>query len=57
MDQDIPHAPNRKELLNMLDAMIESLDDMPIYARTQPITHYDLTSALLLISSIFKASD
>jgi hypothetical protein len=52
---DIQTKPNRKELLEMLNEMIKSYDRLPDHAMHAPITHYDFVSALLLVSSIFKA--
>lgn len=45
----------RKELMDMLRGMIESIERLPQGAMLQPITHYDLVSALLLVESLFKA--
>lgn len=47
--------PSRKELLDMLDNMIESIDSLPNNAMTTPINHYDFSSALILVSSILRA--
>jgi len=47
--------PNKKELIDMLDEMVKSIDSLPPGAMTAPITHYDLSSALLLLLAIFKA--
>lgn len=47
--------PNREELLDMLDMMIKNYSDLPPQAMSIPITHYDLSSALLLISSILRS--
>lgn len=44
----------KKDLIDMLDMMIENIERLPQNAMSQPITHYDLVSALILLSSIFK---
>lgn len=49
------HKPTREELLNMLDAMLENIEKLPPHAMTQPITHYDLASLILLLSSILRS--
>jgi len=55
---DMPLSrPDKKELLGMLNDMIKNIDNLPQYAATAPITHYDFASALLLISELFKALD
>lgn len=45
----------KDELIAMLDEMAANIERLPQAAMTAPVTHYDLLSALLLISSIFKA--
>jgi len=50
-----PSKPNKEELLKMLDRFIESLEKLPTSAMSQPVTHYDLLSTLLLISSILRS--
>ncbi len=47
--------PDREELLKMLDEMIKNIEGLPQQALSQPVTHYDLLSALLLLSSVFRA--
>jgi hypothetical protein len=46
--------PSKKELLEMLDEMVKNIENLPQNALTLSITHYDLWSALALISQIFK---
>ncbi len=46
--------PGLLELMRMLDTMIKNIEDLPTYTMSAPITHYDLLSALMLISSILK---
>ena len=47
--------PTKAELIKMLEDMIESIERLPTHAMQSPISHYDLASALLLISEILKA--
>jgi hypothetical protein len=47
--------PTRKELIAMLDEMIANIERLPSGAMTAPVTHYDLLSALLLVSEIVKS--
>jgi len=51
-----PDGPTREELLEMLADMIKTYENLPQNAMTQPITHYDLLSVLLLMSSILRSS-
>ncbi len=47
--------PSKKELLDMLFEMIKNIENLPPNAMSTPITHYDLLSALLLVSAILRA--
>ena len=49
--------PTKADLISMLDEMIKSYERLPQHAMSSPITHYDLISVLLLVSSLFKADD
>lgn len=49
-----PKNITNKELIEMLDAMIKSYENLPQNALLQPITHYDLLSLMLLLSEILK---
>lgn len=51
------HKPTKKELLDMLDEMIKSIESLPSQAMTLPINHYDFCSLLLLLSSILHTED
>jgi len=44
----------RKERIEMLDAMIKNIENLPQNAMTLPINHYDFYSFMLLVSSILK---
>ena len=50
-----PPKPNKDELLKLLDEMIKNIENLPPNAMNTYVTHYDLCSALLLISSVFRA--
>lgn len=45
----------RNEILEELNNMINSYQNLPPSAMVQPITHYDFVSLLLLISALFRA--
>lgn len=53
------HAPtpplSHSELIDMLDAMIKTIDDLPPHARMAPITHADYGALLVLLSELFKS--
>lgn len=55
--KDSSYKPNKKELMEMLDAMIKNIENLPQNAMHLPISHYDLLSFMLLVSSCFKAED
>ena len=55
-NEAIPKSkPDRNELLDMLDAMIKDIERLPNHAQTAPITHMDLSAALLLLLELFRA--
>ena len=47
--------PSKEELLDMLSEMIKNIEKLPQNAMSTPISHYDLLSALLLVSAILRA--
>lgn len=47
--------PNKKELIKMLEEMKDTIDNLPQNAMSQPITHYDHLSLIILVLSIFRA--
>lgn len=47
--------PSRDELLGELDQMIHNIESLPPHAMAMPITHWDLASSLILISSILRS--
>lgn len=52
---DEPKKVTYKELVEMLDSMIKSFENLPQNALVQPVTHYDLLSLMLVLSAIFKS--
>lgn len=46
---------DREELLKMLNEMIKNIEGLPQIAMATSVNHYDLLSALLLISAIFRS--
>jgi hypothetical protein len=51
---EMEKKPDKKELLAMLDRMIQNIDELPKEAMQTYINHYDFYSILLLLASIFK---
>lgn len=49
--------PTKDEMLAMLDEMIERIENLPQEARYAPITHADHVSLMLLVASLFRASN
>lgn len=47
--------PDKKEMIKLIDNMIETMEGLPPGAMNTYVTHYDLCSVLILLSSIFKA--
>lgn len=47
--------PSRDDMLKMLNEMIKNYEGLPDNAKGQPVTHYDMLSVLLLLSSILRA--
>lgn len=47
--------PTKKDLLEMLDAMIENIEKLPPYAMHTPINHYDYCSGLILLRELLRS--
>jgi hypothetical protein len=47
----------RADYLTMLDDQIKTLEGLPQHAMYAPVTHYDLYSSLLLLSTILRAEN
>jgi len=46
----------KEQLLDILQEMITTFENLPQHAMATPITHYDYISLLLLMKELFKAS-
>lgn len=57
VDPFINEKITKKDLLLMLDDLIANIEKLPQAAMTEPITHYDLCSVLILLSSILRSED
>jgi hypothetical protein len=53
MTEETQSKPKRKLLLEILDEMVKTYENLPQIAMMQPITHYDHQSLLLLIQALF----
>jgi hypothetical protein len=49
------HKPTKDDLIGMLDEMIKSYEKLPRHVMSEPITHADHVSLLMLLSSLFKS--
>ncbi len=49
--------PNKKELLDMLAEQIKAYERLPQHALMTPITHYDLSSFMILTLAILQSED
>lgn len=49
-----PPKMTRKEMIEMLEASIKNIENLPKAAMMQPITHYDLYTFMILVLAIFK---
>jgi len=47
--------PTKKELIDMLNEMTKTLENLPPNAMSTPVNHYDLLSFMLLVSAILRA--
>lgn len=54
LDIEEPKKLDKKELLGMLDRMIQSIEGLPPQAMQTYINHYDFCSALILIRTILN---
>lgn len=48
------HVITKKEKIDMLRELIESIDRLPNHAQHQPVNHSDLSAALVLLHSILS---
>lgn len=47
--------PTKSELIEMLKEMNDSIEKLPTYAMTSPITHMDYSALLILLHAILTA--
>lgn len=52
--QDSVNKPTRKEKMEMLEAYVTNLENLPQNAMSTSVTHYDLYSLALLVSSLLR---
>lgn len=52
-NDEVP-KPTKKEMIESLENMIRSLENLPDHAMESPVNHYDLYTYLILIVQIFK---
>ncbi len=48
--------PSRDELIDMLNEMRKSIDNLPQHAQLAPVTHSDLSALLAVLSLIFRSA-
>lgn len=53
-EQEEIKKPTKQELIYMLDEMIKNIENLPMGAMLQPITHYDHCALLLWLSAFVK---
>jgi hypothetical protein len=53
-DQYSHKKPSKTELIDMLREMIKNIENLPEYAMSAPITHYDFSSLLILLLALFS---
>jgi hypothetical protein len=56
-EKDVETPFTRTQLIDMLDRLIKYYDKMPSHAQLQFVTHKDLSEALSLMLSIWRAED
>ena len=52
-----PKPLTKKEVLEALDEMIKTYDELPPHALSTYITHYEHQSLLLILSAALRAED
>lgn len=55
--EEIPKAMTKKEMLDILDAMIKGDEQLPEKALHASLSYYDLLRYMLIISNILKKDD
>lgn len=58
IEEKLSESPNpisKKELIFMLEQMIDTIEALPQQAKTAPVSHYDYLSLLVLVLALSKA--
>ena len=55
-DAEAAYCPSREELIQIIEEMIKNYEKLPQHAMLQPVTHYDISSLLFIMSSILRVS-
>lgn len=53
--QDKPKKATKQDLIEEFHRLVENLENLPEQALTLPVSHYDLYSFMLLVSSILRS--
>lgn len=48
------HVKSKKELLNVVEELVKTIESLPPQAMNSPITHYDYLSLLMLFSKLMR---
>lgn len=54
LPEETPDKLSKKEQLDMLEAMIKNIENLPQNAMSLPINHYDFYSFMLVVLSILR---
>lgn len=57
LSEPIEPKITRQDLIDNLEMMIKSIEELPAHAMISPINHYDFTSLLILLHGIFSMED
>ncbi len=57
LNPDVSEKPKKDELIKLLDKMIKDIENLPPNAMSTYISQYDMMSALMLVSEIFKSKE
>jgi len=50
------YCPSKEELKQIIEEMIKNYEKLPQHAMLQPVTHYDVSSLLFILSSMLRVS-
>lgn len=54
-EENIQEKPSKEKMIQILEEMIKNYESLPKHAMESPISHYDLLSVLILLSSILRS--